>query len=51
MESLAVIGNVSRDLTRYPDDRGGARLGGAAFLLSLAARAARTTCAAVGHSM
>lgn len=31
-----MIGNISRDLTRYPDHRGGPRLGGAALLLSLA---------------
>ncbi|AXG82574.1 PfkB family carbohydrate kinase [Streptomyces paludis] len=36
MERLDVIGNISRDLTRYPDHRGGSRLGGAALLLSLA---------------
>ncbi len=32
-----MIGNISRDLTRYPDHRGGARLGGAALFVSLAA--------------
>ncbi|MFE3737726.1 PfkB family carbohydrate kinase [Streptomyces sp. NPDC059134] len=37
MERLDVIGNISRDLTRYPDERGGLRLGGAALFLSLAA--------------
>ncbi|MFI9626425.1 PfkB family carbohydrate kinase [Streptomyces sp. NPDC052042] len=37
VERLDVIGNISRDLTRYPDHRGGSRLGGAALLLSLAA--------------
>ncbi|KND38268.1 hypothetical protein IQ63_07880 [Streptomyces acidiscabies] len=36
-ERLDVIGNISRDLTRYPDQRGGSRLGGAALLLSMAA--------------
>ncbi|MFD8970384.1 PfkB family carbohydrate kinase [Streptomyces sp. NPDC059568] len=36
MERLAVIGNVSRDRTHYPDHRGGTRLGGAALLVSLA---------------
>ncbi|MGW2088954.1 PfkB family carbohydrate kinase [Streptomyces sp. NPDC001880] len=37
VERLDVIGNISRDLTRYPDHRGGSRLGGAALFLSLAA--------------
>ncbi|MFJ7423467.1 PfkB family carbohydrate kinase [Streptomyces uncialis] len=37
MERLDVIGNISRDLTRYPDHRGGAQLGGAALFVSLAA--------------
>lgn len=37
MTALAVIGNVSRDTTRYPDGRGGVSLGGAALLISLAA--------------
>ena len=37
MTTLAVIGNVSCDTTRYPDDRGGVGLGGAALLVSLAA--------------
>ncbi|NJP43138.1 PfkB family carbohydrate kinase [Actinacidiphila epipremni] len=37
MTALAVIGNVSRDTTRYPDGRGGVSLGGAALLTSLAA--------------
>lgn len=37
MERLDVIGNISLDLTHYPDHRGGARLGGAALFLSLAA--------------
>ncbi len=37
MTTLAVIGNVSRDTTRYPDERGGTSLGGAALLVSLAA--------------
>ncbi len=37
MTTLAVIGNVSVDTTRYPDDRGGVGLGGAALLVSLAA--------------
>jgi sugar/nucleoside kinase (ribokinase family) len=34
---LDVIGNISRDVTRYPDHRGGARLGGAALFVALAA--------------
>lgn len=37
MTTLAVIGNVSQDTTRYPDHRGGTSLGGAALLVSLAA--------------
>ncbi|MFD4922331.1 PfkB family carbohydrate kinase [Streptomyces goshikiensis] len=37
MDRLNVIGNISRDLTRYPDHRGGPRLGGAALFVSLAA--------------
>lgn len=37
MTALAVIGNVSRDTTRYPDGRRGAGLGGAALLISLSA--------------
>lgn len=37
MDRIDVIGNISRDLTRYPDHRGGARLGGAALFVSLAA--------------
>ncbi|MCX4966335.1 carbohydrate kinase family protein [Streptomyces sp. NBC_00654] len=37
VERLDVIGNISRDLTRYPDHRGGSRLGGAALFVSLAA--------------
>ncbi|MEV6981740.1 carbohydrate kinase family protein [Sphaerisporangium sp. NPDC051017] len=37
MKRLDVIGNVSRDVTRYPDHRGGTRLGGAALLVALAA--------------
>jgi sugar/nucleoside kinase (ribokinase family) len=35
--ALAVIGNVSRDTTRYPDGRGATSLGGAALLIALAA--------------
>ncbi len=35
--TLAVIGNVSCDTTRYPDGRGGTSLGGAALLFALAA--------------
>jgi sugar/nucleoside kinase (ribokinase family) len=34
---LDVIGNVSRDVTRYPDHRGSTRLGGAALFVALAA--------------
>ncbi|MFJ5068339.1 PfkB family carbohydrate kinase [Kitasatospora sp. NPDC088556] len=48
MKRLDVIGNVSRDVTFYPDHRGGARLGGAALLVALAAakagRAAAPVC-------
>ncbi|MGW6775255.1 PfkB family carbohydrate kinase [Streptomyces sp. NPDC055037] len=44
VERLDVIGNISRDQTRYPDHRGGSRLGGAALFLSLAAaKAGRRT--------
>ncbi|MFJ6574181.1 PfkB family carbohydrate kinase [Streptomyces sp. NPDC091292] len=46
-ERLAVIGNISRDLTRYPDHRGGTRLGGGALLLSLAAAKAGRRAAPV----
>ncbi|MBP2400730.1 PfkB family carbohydrate kinase [Streptomyces syringium] len=42
MRPLRVIGNISRDHTRYPNHRGGRQLGGAALLLSrAAARAGR----------
>ncbi|MEU7022776.1 carbohydrate kinase family protein [Streptomyces sp. NPDC046203] len=37
MTRLDVIGNVSRDVTRYPDHRGGTHLGGAALFVALAA--------------
>lgn len=37
VDRLYVIGNISRDLTHYPDHRGGHRLGGAALFVSLAA--------------
>ncbi|MFH9071334.1 carbohydrate kinase family protein [Streptomyces alboflavus] len=47
MNSLSVIGNISRDRTRYPDDRGGEQLGGAALLVSLAAARAGTAAAPV----
>ncbi|MFD7896952.1 carbohydrate kinase family protein [Streptomyces sp. NPDC059743] len=47
MERLAVIGNVSRDRTHYPDHRGGTRLGGAALLLALASRKAGRQAAPV----
>ncbi|QMU74746.1 carbohydrate kinase family protein [Streptacidiphilus sp. PB12-B1b] len=36
MERLDVIGNISLDVTHYPDHRGGSRLGGAAVLLAVA---------------
>ncbi|MEU2133604.1 PfkB family carbohydrate kinase [Streptomyces sp. NPDC018352] len=43
MTRLDVIGNVSRDVTRYPDHRGGTHLGGAALFVALAAvRAGRS---------
>ncbi|MFJ3713434.1 PfkB family carbohydrate kinase [Streptomyces sp. NPDC090053] len=52
VERLDVIGNISRDRTRYPDHRGGSRLGGAALFLSLAAakagRRAAPVCALGG---
>ncbi|WP_255292988.1 carbohydrate kinase family protein [Streptomyces niveus] len=47
MKRLDVIGNLSRDLTRYPDDRGGYRLGGAALFMSLAATEAGRRAAPV----
>lgn len=47
MERLDVIGNISRDRTRYPDRRGGSRLGGAALFLSLAAARASRRAAPV----
>lgn len=47
VKRLDVIGNISRDLTRYPDDRGGYRLGGAALFLSLAATEAGRRAAPV----
>lgn len=42
-----MIGNISRDLTRYPDHRGGSRLGGAALYVSLAATKAGRRAAPV----
>jgi len=36
VERLDVIGNISLDVTHYPDHRGGSRLGGAAVLLAVA---------------
>ncbi|MFI5743884.1 PfkB family carbohydrate kinase [Streptomyces anulatus] len=47
MERLDVIGNVSLDLTRYPDDRGGSRIGGAALFVSVAATRAGRRAAPV----
>ncbi|WEV29096.1 PfkB family carbohydrate kinase [Streptomyces sp. 71268] len=47
MERLDVIGNISRDLTRYPDHRGGPQLGGAALFVSLAAAQAGCRAAPV----
>ncbi len=47
MERLNVIGNISRDLTRYPDHRGGPQLGGAALFVSLAAAQAGCRAAPV----
>lgn len=47
MTRLDVIGNVSRDVTRYPDDRGGVRLGGAALFVALAAARAGRPAAPV----
>ncbi len=47
VERLDVIGNISRDLTHYPDHRGGSRLGGAALFLSLAAAKAGRRAAPV----
>ncbi|MGW3952897.1 PfkB family carbohydrate kinase [Streptomyces sp. NPDC004752] len=47
MTRLDVIGNVSRDVTRYPDHRGGARLGGAALFVALAAARAGRPAAPV----
>ncbi|MFI6084150.1 PfkB family carbohydrate kinase [Streptomyces sp. NPDC051217] len=47
MKRLDVIGNISRDVTHYPDHRGGARLGGAALLLSMAVTRAGSRAAPV----
>lgn len=47
MNRLAVIGNISRDHTRYPDRRGGDLLGGAALHVALAATRAGATAAPV----
>ncbi|MFF8919371.1 PfkB family carbohydrate kinase [Streptomyces sp. NPDC015032] len=47
MDRLAVIGNISRDHTRYPDRRGGELLGGAALHVALAAARAGATAAPV----
>lgn len=47
MERLDVIGHISRDVTRYPDHRGGTRLGGAALFVSLAAAKAGRRAAPV----
>ncbi|GGS25971.1 hypothetical protein Snoj_04530 [Streptomyces nojiriensis] len=47
MDRLAVIGNISRDHTRYPDRRGGDLLGGAALHVAFAAARAGATAAPV----
>ncbi|KIF69491.1 hypothetical protein HY68_14360 [Streptomyces sp. AcH 505] len=47
MDRLAVIGNISRDRTRYPDRRGGDFLGGGALHIALAAARAGVTAAPV----
>jgi len=47
VDRLAVIGNISRDHTRYPDLRGGDLLGGAALHVALAATRAGATAAPV----
>ncbi|AEW95194.1 MULTISPECIES: carbohydrate kinase family protein [Streptomycetaceae] len=47
MTRLDVIGNVSRDVTRYPDHRGSTRLGGAALFVALAAARAGRPAAPV----
>ncbi|MEV7087980.1 carbohydrate kinase family protein [Streptomyces sp. NPDC093085] len=47
MTRLDVIGNVSRDVTHYPDHRGGAHLGGAALFVALAATRAGRSAAPV----
>ncbi|WP_328437569.1 PfkB family carbohydrate kinase [Streptomyces sp. NBC_00444] len=47
MQRLSVIGNVSRDQTRYPDGRGGDQLGGAALRVALAATRAGAHAAPV----
>ncbi|MFE2037299.1 PfkB family carbohydrate kinase [Streptomyces scopuliridis] len=54
MRRLSVVGNISRDRTRYPDRRGGEQLGGAALLLSLASYRAGMEAApvsVVGHDL
>ncbi|MEU3028002.1 carbohydrate kinase family protein [Streptomyces incarnatus] len=47
MTRLDVIGNLSRDVTRYPDHRGSTRLGGAALFVALAAARAGRPAAPV----
>ncbi|MCZ1008461.1 hypothetical protein O1L68_18730 [Streptomyces lydicus] len=47
MTRLDVIGNVSWDVTQYPDHRGCARLGGAALFVALAAARAGRPAAPV----
>ncbi|MEU3051775.1 carbohydrate kinase family protein [Streptomyces griseus] len=47
MDRLDVIGNVSLDRTRYPDHGGGARIGGAALFVSVAAAQAGRRAAPV----
>ncbi|MFC9913957.1 PfkB family carbohydrate kinase [Streptomyces sp. NPDC127197] len=47
MQRLSVIGNISRDQTRYPDHRGDTQLGGAALHVALAATRAGARTAPV----
>jgi len=47
MQRLSVIGNISRDRTRYPDGRDSERAGGAALHVAIAAARAGTPAAPV----
>ncbi|MFF4189100.1 PfkB family carbohydrate kinase [Streptomyces sp. NPDC001691] len=54
MDRLAVIGNISRDRSRYPDGRSSDQIGGAALNIALAAARTGVRAAAVsviGHDL